>query len=215
MASLRDLLPLVLPRVPGCSDLEALQALRLSAIDWCERTRCWRHQATQVLTVQGPTIATPSYGVVHEVEHAEFNGRQLEPVLWTDVTPEALDGGTAMARLTQSLPDAITLLPFEAGTLTLSLILKPRPAHEHSYAVAAGAVQDAYDQMPDEVLRHQGEALAWGALARLYVQPEAAWANPALAAHHEGKVDERAPLALSRALKGQQRAPLRTKTAWF
>lgn len=231
MPSLRDLLPLVTPLLPGCSDIQALQALRLSAIDWCERTRCWRFavepgvatyiitpetliDSGQTISIEANYIAAPAYGVVHEIEHVHVDGEPVSPVVYTDVVPLGIDAGSSARYMTQIRPGTLLLYPALDGEITLSLYLKPRPPHEHAYTVAAGLVLDAYDELPAEVVGHHSEPIAWGALSRLYLQAAEPWADAALAALYEGKVTDRADTQAVKAIRGQQRAPLRARVQW-
>lgn len=213
MATLRDFLPKVLTHVNGCPEPLALQALRTSAIDWCERTRCWRFVATAAITTTASGISIPDYAMVHEIEHATMNGRILEPVIYTDVDRLGLDTGSRAWALTQTEPGQITVLAFETGTLKLSLWLKPKQGN--LYSTVDGRVVDALDNVPQLLVDHHTKPIVHGALAELMSMLGQPWSNPQMAAAYAGMVEERAPQAKSKSLRGQQRAPVRSKTLWL
>ena len=48
---LTKFLPMVLPHVPECPHGVATFNLRLAAIEFCERTLCWRHLAKVTIEI--------------------------------------------------------------------------------------------------------------------------------------------------------------------
>lgn len=217
---LRDLLPLVLPHVPGCPDMAATLNLRLSAIDFCERTRCWRH-LTEINVSPGDSIAAvPDYATVHEIEHADFthNGccDPLTPIAYTDASDHRWRHASGRAGyITQVSPGSLMVLPDAAGMLSVSMFLKPRNDQDFTRAYDDSGIANYYDQVPDFMIQQYGEALAAGALARLMIQPGTAWINPATAVFWAGLAREKMESMSSGSLQGQQMAPVRSKTLWM
>ena len=92
---LRDFLPLVIPNAIGVPDMVATFNLRLAAIEFCERTNCWRHIVSQTLTVNDPGIAVPGYATIHKIENASFGDIDLTPIAYTDASGIGLESGSS------------------------------------------------------------------------------------------------------------------------
>lgn len=211
---LRELLPLVLPHAMGCPEFVATFNLRLAAIEFCERTRAWRHLSTQTIAAEGDTVlVAPDYATIHKIEHADLDGTRLEPVAFTDVGPNKLAEGVNAMWITQVDPTGVKILPQQAGELTVSVFLKPR--HGSDFTGSADGMSDFYDVIPEFMAAQHGEVLAHGALSRLFAQPKADWFDPQLAAFYGSSFERRATSEATASLRGQQRAPVRTKTQWF
>lgn len=216
--SLRQFLPLVLPVAPECPEPVATFNLRLSAIEFCERTRCWRHVTTQTLTQNDSVVVAPDYATIHLFEQARMGGLELTPIAYTDLTQSELTAEGAPRHVTQVGDNRVSVIPYQDGDLTLSLFLKPRFGQDFTNSgdtPVPGLMQDYFDQVPDFLLHQHGETIAEGALARIFDQPAASYHNPARAQGHRARFNERAVHNFSQHLRGQQRSPVRTKTAWF
>lgn len=213
--SLRQFLPLVLPVAARCPEPVATFNLRLAAIEFCERTLCWRHVTDQVMTGNSPVIVAPAYATIHKFEHVRFGDADLTPIAYTDVDQGDLSGSGFPHYVTQVDDNAVTVLPYQNGTLHLSMFLKPRQGQDFANPDTPGIMQDYYDQVPDFLLHQHGEVIAEGALARIYDHPDAVYYDPRRAAIHRDRFDRRAISLFSRYQRGQQRAPIRTTTQWF
>jgi hypothetical protein len=213
-APLRDLLPLVLPHAMGVPDFVATFNLRLSAIEFCERACAWRHLVTQTIEAEGETVlVAPDYATIHKIEHADLDGTRLTPVAYTDVGPNKLGEGASASWITQVNPTGVKILPQQAGELTVSVFLKPR--HGSDFTASDDGMTDYFDVIPEFMAAQYGEVIAHGALARLFAMPAAEWFNPNLAAFYASGFERRAINEANASLKGQQRAPIRSKTVWF
>ena len=216
IVSLREFLPLVLPYVTGCAEIVATYNLRLSAIEFCERTLCWRHVTTQDLAANGEAVVCPDYATIHKFERVRFGEVDLTPIAFTDVPHSHEIAQGFPEHVTQVNDNTITVLPFQPGTLNLSLFLKPRFGSNFTHDdVKDQPMQDYYDQVPAFLLHQHGETIALGALGRLLNQPAASYFNPAKANSYAKQFRERATEKFSEGLRGQQRAKLRTRTVWF
>lgn len=126
---LRALLNLVRPHIPQAPDYMAAHHLRLAAIEFCERTKCWRHIVTKPDHLAGETdLEIPDYASLHEIEFAEIDGLPLTPVAFTDVTVREYDKGAHPRYITQTEPNLLTILPDADGAVTVSMFLKPATA---------------------------------------------------------------------------------------
>lgn len=218
LSSLGEFLPYVLPKAPGCSEPYALFCLRQAAIAFCERTRCWREFLTITVSSTNSTIVDPSNATVHEIEEAWHNGRKLSPISFAGADPVELVGGTAYAgspeAFTQSSPGTISIYPYQAGTLRLSVFLKPRQGQSLG-GYPSDPLADAFNAVPPFMLQHHAETLAAGALARILSTPNETFTDPQGAGVYATMFDQRAAAFSSMKLRGQQRAPIRTKPNWF
>lgn len=217
---LSDFLPLVLPHATDCPRPVAEQYLRLAAIEWCERTRCWRHIETTTLAANGQAIVAPDYATIFEIETAEFidgndNAVPLTPTQFSSIGPT--DAATANAGapvyITQVSPNTISVIPFAAGDVKLSLFLKPRSGTEYG-TNPADPLQDRFNVVPEHIFIQNAEAIAEGALARLLAIKGAAWNDPNLAAFYFQRFEAACNRAFRSEVRGQQRAPARAR-AYF
>lgn len=210
--NLRTLLPLVMPYVPTCPEILATYTMRLAAREFCERTSCWRYVVTQTLTVNSPEIAVPAYAAVHKIESAYFGSQALAPAAYVDYAMDALPVSTTPMFVTQPNPDVLTILPFQAGDVKLTLILKPRLENAFS-TNAALQIEDSFDRVPTFMRDHYGEIIAAGALARLFLHKQD-YGDPQMAAVKQGEFERGINANSFGAFQGQQRAPIRSKTSW-
>lgn len=214
---LSEFLHLVLPYAKGVPEPLAEGMLRQAAIEFCERTRCWRHLVTLPVTAANRTVAAPANTAIHEFEEARWNGIELTPVAFTDADPNELTGRNDIGSpkfIAQIEPGMVSIYPYQTGTLRLSMFLKPR--HGQAYGVdASNPLSDALNVVPEFLLTQHGEAIAYGALARLLAIPGEEWSNPALAMTFAGVFEQKAGGHSARNMRGQQRAPIRTKPQWM
>lgn len=210
-------LPYVLPYVATCPDPVAEFQLRMAAIEFCERTRCWRHIISVAVAANNQTIAAPTYSTIHEIEEATFNGKPLNPTQYTATDPNELTGLTATGdpvNITQIESGVVALYPFKTGTLRLSAFLKPM--HGSAFGLnPLDPLSDAYNVVPEFLLRQHAETIARGALARIYGLPNEQFSNPNNALFYAKMFDEACGRNFASNLKGQQRAPIRTKAQWM
>lgn len=215
---LRDMLPLVLPHVPGCPYMEVIKNLRLAAIEWCERTRCWRSITTVAITGQGQAVVAPHYATIHEIETAHMAGQRLTPTQFSHIDQQdrGEDNVSGPPRyITQVSPNEITLVPFSTGDLELSLFLKPRSGDEVGSNGQGGWLQDDQNVIPQHIFVQDAEAISWGALSRLMAQPKKEWTNPNMAVYYENKFGARADSKFSSNVEGQQKARPRSRPQWI
>lgn len=216
-------LPIVLPYAPGLPVITAEHAVRLAAIEFCERTRCWRHMTDVAFTdTNHQAVAAPDYAAIHDFEFAVFTGagiqrRPLKPTQYSEIAPDGLDiyAGSAPDHITQVTPNTVTIFPFAAGTVSLSLFLKPRHGQDFAHIDNTAPLQDFYNQVPDFLLIQWGEAIAAGALGRVLTMPGTQWLNPGLAADRRAYFERACDKHFSQQVIGQQGAIRRTKPAFF
>lgn len=207
MARTRDFLPLILPFCPTCPDFIAEQQARFAAIEFCERSRAWRHITTVELTSATGVPVAPDTAAIHEIEFANFNGSPLTPVQFSTI--EASSVGIPRY-VTQVAPHAVTVAPYaEPGTLEISLFLKPLSSSQYS-TDADDPLFDRFNVVPQFMVDIHGAAIAEGALAKILSIPDEPWTDKRKAAAHDERFRERLDASFRWNMRGQQRAPIRT-----
>ena len=215
--NLSAFLPLVRPYAPGAAIPTITQALRLAAIDFCARTRCWRRKITVDVTRQDYPVIAPGYAEIHEIEHATFDGGYpLRNVPYNEVDPQDFDVEGVPTLITQVAPNEVALVPFMEGELTISVFLKPQQGVFHaSTSGPGGTAENWYDSVPEFLLSQHGEAIAAGALSRLLVMPDQPFMNPELAVAMDGRFQRAIDANFAANVTGQQRARPRTRASFF
>lgn len=210
-------LPFVLPHLTAAPRPLVELSLRQAAIEFCERTSAWRHIISAAVTEQKAAPVAPTYSAIHAIESATLNGLPLAPITHTEVLTDDLSGVPDLGPpryITQSTPNEVEIYPFAPGTLRLSVILKPR-AGQLFGTDAADPLHDAYNVVPDFLLTQHGETIAYGALARMFIIPGEAWTDADRANFYRVEFEKRTKASQPVSIKGQQRAPIRTKPVWM
>lgn len=205
MKPLEELFPRIMPRAKNCPEPVAASGIRIAAIEFCERTRLWRSSDTFSITETDCNIMAVPYGaVLYEIESARFNGLPLEPVSLSWLEDEIYEWRTKTATvgnwITQTEPDTLRVIPACSGQVDLSLILKP---------------SNEADALPDFMVNAHARALADGALAEILTIPGQPFYNPDLAMFHSNRFRAELDRLFTSTIKGQQRAPVRTKPQYF
>lgn len=225
---IKEFLPYVMPMAPGAPSIVVEQHIRLAAIEFCERTKCWRKISTidiaddNELALTGQSVA-PDYAAIHHIEYASFTAegypkRPLVPTQYSDLSDShaaRLDEAGPPRYITQTTPNTVTIFPIMPGTLEVSLFLKPRVGSDFVQGTADDPIQDAFNQVPDFLLTQWGETIASGALSKLLMQPQTRWHDPKSAAFYFQKFERACDQHFSQGVKGQQRAPMRTKPRYL
>jgi hypothetical protein len=213
---IHTLLPLLLPNAPGVPDPVAIQALRLAAVQFCERTRCWRHVITRRITRETSCVVAPEYASIHEIESAFHNGRKLTPTQFSQFDEETtLEPGAVATTgpanyITQVAPDEVSVMPFEAGELKLTLFLKPRAVLDLD-PDAAYFDEDEGNVVPTFLVVQHAEALVAGALYRILNLPNQKFTNPARGGEYFLTFEQAANSHFARNIRGQHRAAIRIR----
>lgn len=205
MISFDPFLPKILARVEGAARPAVNDAIRTAIQEFCRRTRLWRETDTFQTNATDDGIMAAPYGTeIFEIENALFNERRLEPasISWLDDMKTGWrDYGEGQpCWITQVEPDTVRLVPKQAGTLDLALIIMP---------------SDTGTQFPDWMGDKYRNIIADGALAELYALPNQPFTSPDLAMFHMQKFEQRLNGMSSDNIKGQQKARVRTKPHFF
>ena len=211
--NISDLMPYILPRAPTVPLPYAEFQTRLAVIEFCERTRCWRQIIETNVSAQGTAILCPRNATIHEFEEATLNGIDLTPVQFTDVQPDELTGEREVGQaryITQVSPGTVSVYPKQQGKLRVSCFLKP--VHGQSIGVFDDdPLADEYNVLPSFMVAQYAKALADGALFNIMSTNKQDFTDLDMAAMHKAAFDQACNSHFSANLRGQQRAPLRTR----
>ena len=205
MKPIDDFLPLILPRAPGCPEPIAFDAIRQAAIEFCERTRIWR-DTDQFMADEFGDIFAPAQSVIHQIEDARFEGHRLTPVSVQDLNERypgydwTTQSGDQPKYITQIHPNTVKIVPAWEGMITMTILLKPS--------------NDA-QELPDFIFDQYARTIADGALAEILMIPGQPYTNPQGGAMYSQRFQQRLDSIQVQWLKGQQRAPIHTKTSFF
>jgi hypothetical protein len=194
------------PYAPGCAIPTAYSAIRDAAIEFCERTRLWRYEDEFAVSAdEAECIATPVGSVLLDIERAWFDGARLTPAT-VDLLDKHMDGwrdGSLTGQpqyISQIELNTLRLIPAQAGTVKLSLWLKPS--------------QDCLD-LPDFLADQYREVIAHGALGRLLMMPGQPYTNADLGAGFLASFERKLVGLSGKGVTGQQRARVRTKATYM
>lgn len=206
MKPLDDFLTSINPYAPGCAIPTAYFGIRQAAIEFCERTRMWRHEDSFTVTAsEAEAISVPYGAALIDIEHASFDGRPLEPktTKWLDEHHPGWRTGDASGHptyLTQLEQNTLRIVPGQAGTVNISVWIKPS--------------QDCED-LPDFLADQYRETIAYGALGRILMTPNQPYTNGSLAAAFLAQFEQKLVGLSSKGITGQQRARVRTQASFM
>lgn len=209
MTDLDVFLPSILTVAPGCAEPTAIAAVRQAVMQFCEATRSWRSDDTfEVTPTTCAFVCVPDQAELFEIEAVHFDGAPLDPVsvAYLDrMQPtwrHSLDtGATGSPRyFTQLAQDMIQIVPSATGIVKVQAFLKPS--------------EDA-EQVPDFIANKYRRAIASGALADLLLTPGQPFFSPDLAGIHAARFKSVLDRNFNLNVRGQQRAPTRTRAQFL
>lgn len=171
-------LPAVMPYVNDVPELIALQAIKDTCIEFCEKSLYWTYSAPDQDLVEDQsnyTISTPTGTVVTEVLDAWADGRTLRPKgeddlknMYPDNWHTQQGGPQYYTHVTYS---TLTLVPYPNQTITggLSMVIALKPSR-------------ASTTVDDTLFERWVEVISYGARSRLHMIPNQAFTDPASAA---------------------------------
>lgn len=183
-----DLLHYVRLELPAVMDVIVSQAIAATASDFCTRTRVWDEIQDPVALVDGVSqydMDAPSCARVLTLANVWAAERELVPVTMATLVQLLPNWQTAQGSQPQYYNaardlKAITVYPIPTGALGARLTFRAQYAPKVTATV-----------LPDFLAEDYHDALLSGAKARLMVQSNVLWSNPAMAAYH-AQIYERA-----------------------
>lgn len=207
MVDIDVFLPQIMPIVPGCAEPTAINAVRQAAMRFCEATRAWRSEDEFEVTPDTCSfVCVPDQAELFEIEAVTFNGMPLDPAATSyldRIDPtwrqnKEFNGSPKF--YTQLAMDTIRIVPRAAGLVVVHAFLKPS--------------EDA-DQVPEFLANKFRRIIASGALSDLLLLPGQPFFQPDLASVHSTRFQSALDRNFNLNVRGQQRAPTRTRAQFF
>lgn len=192
---------LVGPMMLDCPYPIAEQGLRLAAIEFCERTKCYANVQTKTVGtgIQSIALSPKDDALITDIILVEWNGKRIDPITQEEADEIRLRTTTGKpSGYYRPNPAAIVLVPAPeaSGTLKVEMSLTPTRS--------AGSI-------PKFLSDYHGDALEHGAKARLLAQTNRPWGDGNLAAYHKQQFEILVGSYSIRADKDGTRKPLRVK----
>jgi hypothetical protein len=195
---------LVGPMMIDCPYPIAEQGLRLAAIEFCERTKCYANIQTKTVGngIQSVLLSPTDDALIADIILVEWNGKPIDPITKQRADEIRLRSSTGVPEgYYRPNPEALVLAPApeSAGTLMVEMSLTPTKT--------AGSI-------PKFLSDYHGDAIEHGAKARLLAQTNRPWADANLAAYHKQQFEILVGSYSIRADKDGTRRPLRVKSSF-
>ena len=174
-------LPEVLPSVPGCADLLALNAIRNAVIEFCRGTNYWQERQDPVTVTKTDfpyDLEAPTGAQVAQVLTCMVNGLPTTPLTQDELDARVQNWATRESTVIQNYfcpsPNQIVLYPLPQDSVEMILRVAYVPLRNSSSVDAT-------------VYQNYLEKIAAGALKRLMAIPNQSFTNPQ-GADYYGKI---------------------------
>jgi len=209
LSPLAHFMPLVLPYAPTAPEPVVMMNLRLAAREFCKDTRCWREVVTTQITQNPVEPDLSCAATIIAVQSAVLNGYELKPVPFDEAEIDTyLTKAGQASQFTQDQMDRFIIMPFEPGTLVMSLYLAPSAGPRR---MARDPQAEAQNQVPAFLFDEHVEVIAHGALSRILAIPGQEYTDGNMAGFFAAKFEMAKGEVQASVIKGKQRAPIRTK----
>lgn len=203
-----QLLPEILPDVPGCADPIAIRAIRNAVVEFCERTALYRSTLAAIDVVADTAeyaLAAPAGYAVVDVRRATLDGYPLTFKSQDQLDREWNEDARGMALYlyhrkvgegldAKSWQTAVSDRPqtyFMTNPSTIRLVGIPTTAITGGLLVTVALKPTpAATQIVDWLYNDYYRTLAYGALAELLKLPKKPWTDMALASHYHRLFNE-------------------------
>lgn len=210
MAAYDDFLPYVLPDTPGCPEVTAIQAIRSSAIDFCERSLVLQRDHDPVTVVKGivdydfdPPLANT---LVTKLMRAWFERDEVE-IVAPDMVGDVTVYNALFANANPMTGKTMQII--QKDERTFSVLPKPDKTYQNALTMRVALKPTRASTTCEDVLfEDYAEFIAHGAKARLCMTPGKSYTNPDVAALGNVMFTQGVNRALQRAVRGHTRAAL-------
>jgi hypothetical protein len=174
-------LPEVLPYVPDCPEIVAVNAIRNACIDFCDKSLYWLYTHDPVTTLDNVStyeLELPDYTTSVAILDAWYNNmplipqgedelRRILPLNWPTLygTPKYL---------TQQNPGEVILVPYPLIGLSQGL----------NMTIALKPTRDSVD-IDDSIYENWAEGIGYGARARIHALPHQSFSDPVASVKYE------------------------------
>lgn len=190
----------VLIHAPGASDPLAVDALRMAAIQLCEKTSAWHESFTQNVRTQDIELDVPSQSRAVGIERVYINGSLISPITAGQADLFAQPGVPDGYYRTEDNVLRLVPAPSDAVSLSVDVILAP------TYTATS---------IPDDLANRCRKALIYGALAQLLIVPGQAWTNPTLAVAYQQMHEQETSHISVQDSRSRVRSALRVRSSYF
>lgn len=212
--SYEDFLDYVMPHVPGCTPEMAVQAIRNTVIEFCERTLILQrdHDPMSVVASQQDYDFEPPQGyLVHKIMKAWYKTRELRP-LTPDQISDPFLYRSSIAGETPNKTEPYWIYQKDERTFSLN----PWPVETVQNALTMRVAlkpSRASNNIEDVIYEDWLEGIAAGALVRLQMSPAKPYTLPNAAALNQqlyvAKTDEARQRAIRGHVRGNQQIKLK------
>ena len=198
-------LPEVMPSVPGCTDILALNAVRNACIDFCSSTMYWQ-ETQDPLTLTAAdlpyTIDTPNGANALQPLSIMWNGLPLFPKSLDWLDANVYDWRNRPSDTPrwyyQPDPNTLVIVPAPVTSATITIRIAYTPTRDSTSVVAT-------------THQYYLEQIAAGALAKLVSIPGKPWSAPGAAGAYKKLFDVGVTAATIEANKSYDRSGLRVQ----
>jgi len=196
MADLLDWVPSVQADVPNCPTPMMVDAIRQVVIDFCRRSRYWRHECSPLVTtvVDGAAIREYELDTPVQTRVVAIRSLRLEGKALAEMSMDALDNEEPGWRTATGTPSGYALT--DTGTVLLDG--DPVENSELAATVALMPSQDA-QTCGDIIYADFRDAVTAGASARLKSMSDKPWTDPNLVMLRRSEYEAGVTAAMSRA----------------
>lgn len=209
MASYDDFLSRVLIEVPGCPEISALQAVRDSCIEFCEKSLILTRDHDPVTVKAGVVdyeLEPPSGYLVVKVMQAWLDNNKLEPMAY-DIIREASVYNRLFSAYQSAPSTPIRYLQKDERSVSLWPLADKNYANGLTMRVALKPTRSS-TTVEDVLFEDYAEAIASGALGRLMSSVGKAYSSAQGAALHKAQFTQGLNVARQRASHGHTRSNL-------
>lgn len=203
--------PEVLPEVPGCPAPLALQAIRNTVIEFCEKSLIHQVTLDPITLVANVTDydlqAASNQQRVQKIMRVWFKGAEIGPVAPDDVAAPDVYLEASIPGYTATKGPAQGYTQKEMGTVTFLPIPDQRYINAITMRVALVPTRSS-TQFEDFLFEQWGEFIACGAKARLMLNPGKPYTNSEAAVVNQGRYMTALNDARQRAIRGNVRSDL-------
>lgn len=208
MASYDDFLSRVLPEVPGCPEVAAIQAIKDSAIQFCEHSLILQadHDPVSVIAkINDYDLETPVTGTrITKIMKMWYQGKELHPNAPDQIgSPLAYNKNIGGFETTYNDPQVY----FQKDSATFSLFPIPEKTVASAITMRVALAPLRSSTTCDDILfEHWAEPIAYGAVGRLMLQPAKSYTNPELSRSYQARFIIGVNEARQKASRGYTRA---------
>lgn len=211
MASYDDFLPYVLPDLPGCAEIVAVQQIRNTVIDFCEKSLVVQVDLDPVTLLAGQAdydLEPPANRLVTKVIGLFYKNDLLPPSAQDDVQRATFYNPNAINADSRSNPTTW----MQKDTKTFSVFPVPKDKENNAITIRAAIKPTRASTSCDDVIfEDYAEYIGAGAKARLMIVPNKSYTNPNLVMTQNQLYMQGVNMARQRASRGHTRANLRVK----